>query len=37
MSKKNENKPLKQPAVSGWVAVTDALPKALQTVWLKYH
>jgi hypothetical protein len=26
--------PLQQTAVSGWVAVTDALPKPLQTVWL---
>jgi len=25
---------VKKPAVSGWVAVTDALPKPLQTVWL---
>lgn len=35
---KNLNKPqtppLQQTAVSGWVAVTDALPKPLQTVWL---
>jgi len=23
-----------KPPVSGWVAVTDALPKPLQTVWL---
>lgn len=32
------NEELNQPsclgAVSGWVAVTDALPKPLQTVWL---
>lgn len=25
---------LRKPVVSGWVAVTDALPEALQTVWL---
>lgn len=25
---------LRQPPISGWVAVTDALPKPLQTVWL---
>ena len=29
-----ENQALRQTAVSGWVAVTDALPKPLQTVWL---
>lgn len=30
----NETKNCDQTAVSGWVAVTDALPKPLQTVWL---
>lgn len=30
----NENHPSYLGTVSGWVAVTDALPKALQTVWL---
>jgi len=30
----NENQPSCLGAVSGWVAVTDALPKPLQTVWL---
>ncbi len=25
---------VKKPAVNGWVDVTDALPKPLQTVWL---
>jgi len=29
-----QNPPLQQTAVSGWVAVTDAIPKPLQTVWL---
>ena len=29
-----ETPPFLLGAVSGWVAVTDALPKALQTVWL---
>ena len=33
-SLENENQPSCLGAVSGWVAVTDALPKALQTVWL---
>ena len=28
------NPPLREAVVSGWVAVTDALPKPLQTVWL---
>lgn len=37
-NEKHSNEAQTQPsclgAVSGWVAVTDALPKALQTVWL---
>ena len=28
------NQPLRETVASGWVSVTDALPKALQTVWL---
>lgn len=31
----DKNAPIgRELGVSGWVAVTDALPKALQTVWL---
>lgn len=33
-SLENENKPSCLDGVSGWVAVTDSLPKPLQTVWL---
>lgn len=34
ISLENESQPSCLGAVSGWVAVTDTLPKPLQTVWL---
>ena len=33
-SLENNQPDLQQTDISGWVAVTDALPKPLQTVWL---